>query len=282
MTVPAETLDPRTCAFYRRALTALTEAGVPFLVGGAYAFARITGIERHTKDLDIFLRPADRDLALRLLASQDCQTEVAFPHWLAKAHCGEDYIDIIYSSGNGVTAVDDEWFAHATADTVLGVPVLLCPTEEMIWSKAFVQERERFDGADIAHLLHANGRTLDWPRLLRRFSCHWRVLLAHLLLFGFVYPSERDAVPAWLLRSLWRRAEQELAAGPLTQRICQGPLLSRAQYLHDIDQLGYVDARLTAATGMTREDVARWTAAIAEERERHDSDDTDAAAGCRC
>src|SRR5262249_49177341 len=50
-------LDPRTRAFYCHALEMLTRAGAPFLVGGAYAFARYTGIERHTKDLDIFVRP---------------------------------------------------------------------------------------------------------------------------------------------------------------------------------------------------------------------------------
>ena len=31
---------------------------MPFLVGGAYAFARYTGIERHTKDFDVFVRAA--------------------------------------------------------------------------------------------------------------------------------------------------------------------------------------------------------------------------------
>ena len=36
----------------------LNESGVPFLVGGAYALAKHAGIERHTKDLDIFVRRA--------------------------------------------------------------------------------------------------------------------------------------------------------------------------------------------------------------------------------
>ena len=52
-------------------------------------------------------------------------------------------------------------------------------------------ERERYDGADIAHLLRARADQLAWRRLLRRFGPHWRVLLGHLVLFGFVYPGER-------------------------------------------------------------------------------------------
>ena len=54
----------------------------------------------------------------------------------------------------------------------------LSPPEEMIWSKAFVQERERYDGADVIHLLRELGPTLDWPRLLMRFGDRWRVLLS--------------------------------------------------------------------------------------------------------
>src|SRR3954463_1076645 len=36
-------LEPEACAFYRRSLSVISEAGVPFLVGGAYAFERYTG-----------------------------------------------------------------------------------------------------------------------------------------------------------------------------------------------------------------------------------------------
>jgi hypothetical protein len=44
-------------------------------------------------------------------------------------------------------------------------------------------------------------------------------------------------------------------------------LLSREQYLHDVEQLGYVDGRLTAASTMTPGDVAVWTEAIPEQPE---------------
>ena len=54
-------LNPKTRAFYVRTLAVLNEAGVPFLVGGAYALAKHAAIERHTKDLDIFVRTDDRD-----------------------------------------------------------------------------------------------------------------------------------------------------------------------------------------------------------------------------
>ncbi len=144
-------LDPETREFYRRSLLQLKDAGVDFLVGGAYAFERYTGIARHTKDFDIFVRRADCERALSVLSGAGCRTELTFPHWLGKAYCGDAFVDVIFSSGNGVAEVDDVWFANAVDDESLGIPVKLCPPEEMIWSKSFVMERERFDGADVAH-----------------------------------------------------------------------------------------------------------------------------------
>src|SRR5207248_659415 len=119
----------------------------------------------------------------------------------------------IYNSGNGRCPVDDDWFAHAVWAEVLGTPVSVIPAEEMIWQKSYIMERERFDGADVAHLLRARGPALDWDRLLRRFGAHWRVLLSHLVLFGFVYPSEQDKVPRRVLHDLAERLLAEHARG---------------------------------------------------------------------
>src|SRR4026209_1522994 len=106
-------LSAGTAAFYREAVRALTHSGVPFLVGGAYAFGRYTGIERHTKDFDVFVRPGDVERTLRTLEDAGAATELTVPHWLGKARRGEDFIDVIFSSGNGLATVDAEWFTHA-------------------------------------------------------------------------------------------------------------------------------------------------------------------------
>lgn len=49
-------------------------------------------------------------------------------------------------------------------------------------------------------------------------------------------------------------------------KVCQGTLLSRAQYLVDVDEWGYEDARVTPRGSMTPEQVAVWTAAIDKSR----------------
>lgn len=258
-------LDPQEYAFYHHTIVALQTAEVPFLVGGAYAFGAYTGIERHTKDFDIFVQKDDYERTMQVLASSGYKTELVFPHWLGKAHSGENFVDVIYSSGNGIAVVDDLWFKHANDGAVLDLPVKLCPAEEIIWSKSFIMERERYDGADIAHMLRAQAAKLDWQRVMMRFEPYWRVLLAHLTLFGFIYPSERAAVPNWVMEELLRRLQSEIAAPPEEDLICRGTLLSRAQYLFDIGRWGYRDARLLPEGNMSPEDAIHWTVAIHEE-----------------
>jgi hypothetical protein len=103
-----EGLEPQTTKFYLDAVAALTRAKVPYLFGGAYALAHYTKISRHTKDLDLFVKPEDAPRALETLKDAGYRTEMTFPHWLGKAFCGDDFIDVIFSSGNGLCPVDDE------------------------------------------------------------------------------------------------------------------------------------------------------------------------------
>jgi hypothetical protein len=242
--------------FYRHVLQVLSAAEVPFLVGGGYALRELTGIRRFVKDLDVFLVPDDLSAALVKLEEAGYQVELAYSHWLAKAHCGRNFVDIIFNAGNGFCPVDRIWFEHATDAMVMGVPVRLCPPEETIWQKAFVMERERYDGADIAHLLRACGLKMDWRRLLDRFGPNWRVLFGHLVLFGYIYPDHRALVPDWVMSRLMENLRQEPTTA--TQHTCWGTLLSRKQYQTDTERWGYADPRLPPFGAMTPEQLAHW------------------------
>jgi hypothetical protein len=260
VTSPAMTdLSRETLTFYRDVLQVLNDEHIDYLVGGAYALALYTGIVRHTKDMDLFVRPQDCERILDILRSAGYQTDLSYPHWLAKAYHAEEFVDIIFSSGNGIARVDDRWFAHAPAATFLGEPVRVIPVEEMIWSKAFVCERERYDGADINHLLRAHADALDWPRLLERFGPHWRLLFSHVVLFGFVYPTERQRVPAAVMTQLLDRLRDEVTGPAATDPVCRGTLLSRIQYLIDIDDWGLRDGRLDS--GLAPAEARAWTEA---------------------
>src|SRR6476620_5738183 len=200
--VATEEPDITVAAFSRDVLLRLNAASVPYLVGGTYAFNRYTGINRPTKDLDLFIRRGDFERVSEVFQAAGYRCELTFPHWLGKIHLDANYIDLIFSSGNAVASVDDAWFEFTADAQVLGLPARISPIEEMIWSKAFIMEKERFDGADIAHLIQACSERIDWPRLVRRFGEHWRVLLSHLILFGFAYPAQRDLVPVGVMEEL--------------------------------------------------------------------------------
>src|SRR6266576_3956673 len=158
--------DDALGAAYAEALCELSTSSIPFLIGGSHGLVRYLEIDRETKDLDVFVCPRDIDRTLSFFQERGYPTELTFPHWLGKVFCTPGFIDVIFSSGNSIARVDAEWFAHARDGEVFGVPVKLCPPEEMIWSKSFVQERERFDGADVMHLIHHFGEGLDWRRLI--------------------------------------------------------------------------------------------------------------------
>lgn len=248
--------------FYKRVIHVFQQRDIDFLVGGAYAFVHYTGIGRETKDLDLFVRRCDWNRVTDALAEEGITTDLTFPHWLGKAFGGrqrEFFVDVIFSGGNGVAEVDDEWFSNAPWDESLGFPVRLMPIEEMLWSKAFLMERERFDGADVLHLIRARQKDINWPRLLSRFGEHWRVLLAHLVLFPYVYPN--DPAPTDVIDELLDRARTETKPTDGV-RVCRGTLLSRGQYLVDVDNWNYIDARQVPLGTMTPEEIADWTKAI--------------------
>ena len=163
-------------------------------------------------------------------------TRLSFPHWLGKALSGKSQVDIIFSGGNGLTRVDDDWFARAVPARVLGFNVLLNPPEELLWSKSFVMERERYDGADVLHLILARAETLDWEHVCDRFRGHEGILLSYLLLFRYVYPGEAGRLPFWLIPQL---LEARDPSGTRAARCAGARSLSRAQYLVDVEKWGY-------------------------------------------
>lgn len=260
---PSAQPSPDGHDFYRAVIEVLRAAGVEFLVGGAYALRVHAGIKRDTKDFDLLARAGDVEAVLEVVQKAGFSVELTYPHWLAKVRLDAWFIDIIFRSGNGLCDVDDEWFHFASTADILGLRLPVCPAEEMLWQKAYIMERERFDGADVQHLLRSCGRTMDWPRLLRRFGADWPVLLSHLVLFNFVFPGERECVPRWILNELADRLREEEPPG--VEKLCRGTLLSRLQYLDDVEQGGYVDARTAPEVQMNETELRQWTAAAREQ-----------------
>jgi hypothetical protein len=190
---------------FHSVLSLFEEGGISYAVAGAFALQAHTGICRDTKDLDVFLTAKNAQIALRYLSERGFRCEVCDPVWLFKAHRDSFFVDLITGMSNAALIVEDSWIAHARPATILGVPTRVLAAEELLVSKLFITRRERFDGADIAHVIYGKQGDLDWQRVLRRVGEHWEMLLWALILFRYAYPAQTYYVPD----SVW----QELTAG---------------------------------------------------------------------
>ena len=71
--------------------------------------------------------------------------------------------------------------------------------------RSSLQDRYRYDGADVAHMILKRSDDIDWNQLISSMELYWEVLLMAVLNFRFVYPSERDIIPRWVMDELLGR-----------------------------------------------------------------------------
>lgn len=210
---------------------------IPYVVSGAFALQQHTGIWRNTKDLDLFLAPEDVPRALNALDEAGFETEICDPVWLTKAHRGEFYVDLITGMSNAVITVDRSWIERGSVANVMGVPARVLAPEELIASKLFVTRRERFDGADIVHVIHGTRGRLDWNRVLVIVGEHWQIVLWAMLLFHYIYPAHADYIPRSIWDDLLGRLQKELDHhNPLAH--FRGSLIDEKMFAIDVEEWG--------------------------------------------
>jgi hypothetical protein len=222
---------------FHAVLEHMNERNVPYVISGATALREHTGIARNTKDLDLFLPAEYVDAALQSLREEGFETEVNDPVWLAKAHRGDYYVDLITGMSNAALMVDQTWIDRGITAEHFGVTVKVLAPEELIASKLFVTRRERFDGADIAHVIYGTRGRIDWDRILHLVGEHWEMLLWALIFFNYVYPANADYVP----RSLWDDLLHRLRANldqPDPQALFRGSLIDPPMFNIDVTEWG--------------------------------------------
>ena len=228
---------------YKRALRALNQQGIPYVVAGAYAIYEHTGIYRDTKDLDVFVEPERLIEAARVLRDAGLTTRLEQPHWLAKAFDGEPFVDLIFGMGNGLALIDDGWYRHSRPAILAATPVRVAPAEELLWHRLFIHERHRQDMGDIVHLIACVGHAMNWERLLERVAEHWPLLLAQLHIFSYVYPELDSGVPRWVIEELLKRAEADAERLRTGERVTRGTLISRFSFSIDVHEWAFRDER---------------------------------------
>ena len=222
---------------FREVLELLERKKVPFAVAGAFALRQHTGISRDTKDLDLFLSSTNATKALKILQKEGFECEVCDPVWLYKAHRYEFFVDLITGMSNATIVVEDSWIERARPAVIYDVTTRVLAAEELIASKLFVTRRERFDGADIAHVIFGTQGKLKWQRILQLIGKNWEMLFWALVLFRYVYPAQTDYVPKQLWQELIHRYQNAIAHPDPSAKF-RGSLVDDKMFAIDVNEWG--------------------------------------------
>ena len=230
---------PAAEAFYSEVLRLMAKSEIPFLLSGTYALASYTGIDRPTKDVDVFAKAGDALKLLSYFKNHEFDVEIVDERWLARITRGKLFVDIIYNMPTVTTHVTDEWFDGAPMTKLFGAEVRLVPPTQFIWSKIFVQDHHRYDAADVAHMILKRHKEINWEQLLSHLELYWEVLLIALLNFRFIYPSERDVIPKWLMDELLERLRDQAEVKGPDKKVCRGRIFSPRDFAIDVEQWGF-------------------------------------------
>lgn len=232
VTIPAEQQ-----LLFREILSLFEEKKLPYAVAGAFALQAHTGICRDTKDLDLFLTSENAAAALSHLRTDGFECEICDPVWLFKAHRGDYFVDLITGMSNAAISVEDSWIQRAMPADVHGVKTRVLAAEELLVSKLFITRRERFDGADIAHVIYGTRGKLDWQRILQLAGENWEMLLWMLVLFRYVYPAQTCFVPSELWQDLLQRFQKAITHPDPTASF-RGSLIDEKMFAIDLNDWG--------------------------------------------
>lgn len=222
---------------FRDALVLMNASGLPYAVSGAFALHEHTGIWRNTKDLDLFLPTESLLPALEPFKQNGFETEVRDPIWLGKAWREGYFIDLITGMSNAIIQVDQSWIDRTIRADILGVEAPVLSAEELIASKIFVTRRERFDGADVAHLIYATRDSLDWERVFELVGEHWEILLWSLIFYRYIYPRHANEVPRRVWHQLLEKFENALM-NPDLDAPFRGSLIDENMFAIDVQEWG--------------------------------------------
>ena len=230
-------LEPEQERLFSEALSVLEAERVPYAVAGAFALQQHTGINRFTKDLDLFLTPRNAARALRLLGERGFECEICDPVWLAKAHRDGYFIDLITGMSNGAIRVDNSWIERSHTAVIVRRKVRILAPEELIASKLFVTRRERFDGSDIVHIIYGMRGKLDWDRILKLAGEHWELVLWNLVFFRYAYPAHGNYVPQAVWEDLLARFTREVRSHNPKSSF-RGSLIDHKMFAIDVNEWG--------------------------------------------
>lgn len=197
---------------YQEALSAFTDANIPFMLGGAFAIYHYTGWWRHTHDIDVYVTPDHVQRAIEALDSvgfKDIGEQAEGDRaWIYHAGKHALVFDVIYRFANMPNYVAPDWIERASPGEFLGMDLLFLPLEELIWVKIYVINRHRCDWPDIMRLIKRQCKCVNWNRLMDMLGENWLLLAGLVDLFDWQHPDCLDCIPDFVREEFANRRKQ--------------------------------------------------------------------------
>ncbi len=152
-----------------RVCTALRTADVPFaLTGGSGIYARGGPFSEH--DVDVLVRPADVDDAVRALVSVGMRATDAPEDWLCKVYDGAVPVDLIHRPAE--SPVTDDMLAAAEELPVASVLAPVASATDILEHKLLSLDAHHCDFGWILPGARALREQVDWVALRARTEHH--------------------------------------------------------------------------------------------------------------
>lgn len=189
----------REWQLYRPVLEQAVQDNLPFAIGGGIAFSLYSRRWRNTRDIDLFVRPDDRESFITLLTQhgfEDYFSRESYDRsWIYRGYQDGAIIDIIWQMANHRAVVDDAWIKGGATFVADGVSLRLISPEALIFAKLYVMQRERCDWPDLLSVLHSQADVLDWDHLVRWVGDDLPLLTGLLCVYRWLCPENARRIP---------------------------------------------------------------------------------------
>ena len=219
-------LSEERWAVYREVMRAVSEAHIPFAVGGGLAAMGYADQIRESKDLDLYINPDNRQPMISLLTGlgfHDYFDENPYErHWIYRSIRDGFIVDVMWAMANRRASVSDSWLRGPSID-LEDFSIHLLPAEETLWTKLYVLQRDRCDWPDALNMLYILGPDLNWARLTELADADRELLAGMVAVFRWLCPARAGLLPPWL----WSR----LGLNPPSAGDPRGHVAERARLL---------------------------------------------------
>jgi len=146
----------------KRAVAALDERGVPYLLGGGLGcWAR--GGPPSSNDIDLMVKREDAERAQQALAEAGMRPETPPEQWLLKAWDGEILVDLIFEPSG--MRIDDEVLARGEVMSVMAMQTRVMDLDDILITKLMALDEHSADYGDLILITRSLREQIDWARL---------------------------------------------------------------------------------------------------------------------